>query len=275
MKITIMNKFLAILLLSIALASPVFADSTDDATEVYTDAVRPASTQEKPSDFHGLLGVALFNGQKIIGDEGRRTSLFPLILLRYKDIAYWSIGGGGVWLLQSDDHALRFGAGIKFAGGWESGDDPELAGMQKRKSSVEGYLNGVWRTQLVTVGLHLYHDIGDASRSNMASLRLSRPIRVGDNARITQSIGATWQDNDRVDYYYGVRPDEALPSRPAYVGRETINLNAGVTGGYRLTRSWSLLGGVFRTRYGNSIVDSPIVERRYATTVFFGTGWRF
>jgi hypothetical protein len=90
-----MNKILATLLLSIALVSPVFADSTDDVTEVYTDAGAPASTQEKPSDFHGLLGVALFNGQKIIGDEGRRTSLFPLILLRYKDIAYWSMAAAG------------------------------------------------------------------------------------------------------------------------------------------------------------------------------------
>jgi len=270
-----MNRFSAILLLSIALVSPVFADPTEDATEVYTDAGPPAARQVTPSDFHGILGVALFSGQKIIGDEGRRTAVFPLILMRYKDIAYWSIGGGGVWLARSDDHSLRFGAGIKIAGGWEPSDDPELVGMQRRKSSVDGYLNGVWRTRLVTVGLHLYHDIGDASRSNMASLRLSRPIRIGDNARITPSIGANWQDKDRVDYYYGVRPEEALPSRPAYIGRETINYNAGVTGGYRLSRSWSLLGGVFTTRYGNGIVDSPIVERRYATAVFFGAGWRF
>lgn len=270
-----MKTLLSLLLFSITLVPHVFADTTEDVTEVYTDAGPPKSGQAMPSGIHGILGLALFNGQKIIGDEGRRTSVFPLILMRYRDIAYWSIGGGGVWLARSDDRALKFGAGAKIAGGWQPDDDPELAGMNKRKSSVDGYLNGVWRTSLVTVGVHLYHDVGDASRSSMASLRFSRPFRIGDNARITPSIGATWQDSDRVDYYYGVRPEEALPSRPAYQGRETVNYNAGVTGGYRLTRSWSLLGGCFRTRYGNAIVDSPIVERRYATTVFFGIGWRF
>ncbi len=30
---------------------------------------------------------------------------------------------------------------------------------------------------------------------------------------------------------------------------------------------WSLLGGVFVIRYGDGIVDSPIVTRRYSTVI--------
>ncbi len=37
----------------------------------------------------------------------------------------------------------------------------------------------------------------------------------------------------------------------------------------------SLLGGVFVIRYGDGIVDSPIVMRRYSTVVYGGGGWRF
>jgi len=49
----------------------------------------------------------------------------------------------------------------------------------------------------------------------------------------------------------------------------------GIAGHYRLSDSWSLLGGLFETRYGNGIVDSPIVTLRYQTLMFFGAGWRF
>lgn len=258
----------------LAFLSPAFAE-TEDPTEAYTDASTPVSDQHKPSGFHGVLGAALFSGQRIVGNDGWRAGLLPLVLIRYKDIAYWSIGGGGVWLLQNDDHSLRFGAGIRVVGGWKAKDNAELAGMETRKSSLDGYLNGVWRTPIVTIGASYYHDIGNASRSDSASLRVSHNFRITDDLRLTPRIGATWLAGERVDYYYGVRPEEALPSRPAYTGRETINYNAGLAAGYRLSQSWSLLGGVFTTRFGNNIVDSPIVSRRWSTLVFFGAGWRF
>ncbi len=270
-----MKKSLPVFLLGIALFSPAFADTTEDVTEVYTDAGVQIPEQHEPSGLHGILGGGVFSGQKIVGDADRRTLLLPVILMMYRDIAYWSIGGGGLWLLQTGDHSLRMGAGISAQGGWKPGDDPELAGMQKRKGSIDGYLNGVWRTPLFTIGVRYYHDIGDASRSAAASLRLSRNFRINDELHLTPSVSASWQDGKRVDYYYGVKPFEALPFRPAYTGRDTINVNAGMAGRFRLPRSWSLLGGVFTTRFGNGIVDSPVVTRRYSTLVYFGAGWMF
>lgn len=257
------------------LCSPAFADTTEEVTEVYTDVDAAAADQRGPSGFHGILGAALFGAKKIIGDGGTVIVPLPLILMRYKDVAYWSIGGGGVWLLGTDNRSLRFGAGLRTQAGWRPGDDPELAGMERRKGSFDGYLNGVWRTPLATIGAHYYRDIGNVSRGDAASLRLSRNFRINDDLRLTPSIGATRQDSERVDYYYGVRPEEALPSRPAYIGRDTINVNAGLAGSYWLPRQWSLLGGLFVTRFGNAIADSPIVARRYSTVVYGGAGWMF
>ncbi len=76
----------------IAFFSPAFADTTEEATEVYTDMSAP-SDQLKPTGFQGVLGALLFSGQRIIGDDGWRTLPLPLILIRYKELAYWSIGG--------------------------------------------------------------------------------------------------------------------------------------------------------------------------------------
>ena len=271
-----MKKHISILfLLSLFLFSPAFAGTTEEVTEVYTDVDSPVADQRGPSDFHGILGPGMFTWHKIIGDGGTQIALLPLVLVRYKDVAYWSIGGGGVWLLGTDDRSLRFGAGVRAQAGWSRGDDPELAGMEERKGSIDGYLNGVWRTPLVTVGAHYYHDLGNVSRGDSASVRLSRNFRINEDVRLTPSIGATWMDSERVDYYYGVKPEEALPSRPVYRGRDTINVNAGLAGAYRLQHSWLLLGGVFATRFGNGLADSPIVTRRYSTLFYAGAGWMF
>ncbi len=272
-----MKTFMSVITLCLVFCSPVFAEE-EDLTETYTDAgvpVREGALEARPSGVHGILGGAFFGGKRIIGDNDTIAGLFPLVLLRYKDAAYWSLTGGGVWLLQTEDHSLRFGAGLRSHGGWRAGDDPALAGMETRKGSIDGYLNAVWRTPLVSIGAHYYHDVLNTNRGDTASLRLSRTFSAGDNLRLTPSIGAGWMNSDRVNYYYGVRPEEALPTRPEYRGTSTINANAGLAGLYPLSHSWSLLGGVFATRFGRGIVDSPIVTRRYSTIVFLGAGWRF
>ncbi len=265
-----------IIMLSAVLVLSAPAMAQEDAAETYTDVGAPASAQAAaPSGLHGIIGAALFNSQRIIGDDGRRTALLPLVLMRYEDWAYWSLTGGGVWLAQTEDHSLRFGAGVRIHGGWRPDDDPNLQGMETRRSSLDGYLNAVWRTAPVTVGVHYYHDVLDANRGDAASLRLSRRFKAGKYLSLTPSIGVEWQNSRRVNYYYGVRPEEALPGRPAYTGTETVNTNAGLAAGYRLTESWLLSAGAFLTRYGSGITDSPIVVKRSSTTVYAGAGWRF
>ncbi len=93
--------------------------------------------------------------------------------------------------------------------------------------------------------------------------------------RLLPSVGFEWMSARLVDYYYGVHADEAMPGRPAYQGRDTVNVGAGIAADLRLNRSWSLLGGVHVTRFGSGIEDSPIVTRRFSALVHFGAGWRF
>ncbi len=272
-----MKAFMSVIFLCLVFCSTVFAEE-EDLTETYADAgvpVREEALAARPSGVHGILGGDLFVTKRILGEGHTLVTISPLFLMRYKDVAYWNLTGGGVWLAQTDDRSLRFGAGLRSHAGWHPGDDPNLAGMATRRGSVDGYLNAVWRTPLATIGVHYYHDILRASRGDTASLRLSKTFWAGHGLLLIPSIGATWLNSERDDYYYGVRPEEALPTRPEYRGTATINANAGLAGLYPLSHSWSLLGGAFATRFGRGIVDSPIVTRRYSTFVFAGAGWRF
>jgi MipA family protein len=246
-----------------------------DLTGNYQSISATVSETTSSSGFHGMIGAGLFNGESILVDSQRRTALRPLLFLRYEDWAYLSLRGGGVWLLQSPDRSLRLGLGVSVHSGYNPYHEADLAGMDGRRSSLDAGVNASWRTSLVDVGLSYAHDVGDASNGDTASFRVSHGFQINPRLRLTPNIVARWESLKVVDYYYGVRPDEVLPDRPAYQGRETTNLVTGLSADYRLTQSWSLLGDVRTTHFGSGITDSPIVERKESTWGFVGAGWHF
>ena len=164
---------------------------------------------------------------------------------------------------------------MKVHPGYDPDDDPDLVGMQKRLSSVDAYANALWKTELVNIGASYYHDIGNVTHGDSATIRLSRHIRVMPKFTLTPRVGVEFMDARLVGYYYGVTPSEALPDRPEYTGHHAMNYGAGASAVYRLDQSWSLLGGFFATHLGNGISDSPIVPKRHTKVAFFGAGWTF
>ena len=258
--------------LFLCLSCPLMADQVSDLTEVYTASGVPEQDRAPPTGIHGVLGAGLFNFKKIIGDADRKTVPLPIFVLTYGDRAYWSMGGGGVWF-PSIDRSLRLGVGVKLHPGWKRNDDAMLAGMEDRGTSLDGSINLLWRTPVVNIGLNYYHDLLNVSDGSSVTLRLSHNFLLGPKFRVTPSAGWEWQSAELVDYYYGVRTSEALPSRPAYQGRGTVNMSLGVNGAYQMSREWSLLGGLHNTRLGDGIADSPIVPHRSTNLLFFGAGW--
>jgi outer membrane scaffolding protein for murein synthesis (MipA/OmpV family) len=254
---------------------PASADMAAALTEVYGDNGLPEWGRPVSEGLHGLLGAALFRGDRIEGDPRIRNVLLPVALMTWDDWAYWSITGGGVWLFHFVDIPVRIGAGVKVRPGYRPEDNPDLAGMQKRKPSVDGYVNALWKMELVNIGATYYHDIGKVTRGEAFTVRLSHHIPVTQKFTLTPRLGVEYQSTSLVSYYYGVTPSEALPDRPAYGGHHAVNYEAGAAAVYRLNASWSLLGGFFATHLGNGISDSPIVPQRHMKVAFFGAGWTF
>lgn len=254
---------------------PAWADALSNITDAYTVDGAPVQMEWATSGFHGALGAWLLNYQKNVGDSTRKTSLMPLVLITYQDWAYFGLGGGGVWLMQAEDHSVKFGVSIKGHRGYDPTDQLANTGTGERRRSIDGGINIVWRTDIVNVGANVYTDLGNASNGRSASLRFSHVFRVSQKLSLIPRVNAEWLDARVVDYYFGVPVPEATASLPPYSGRSTVNWGAGLNAGYRLSPPWTLLGGLNYTHFGSGIVDSPLVLNNHSTTVYLGAAWLF
>lgn len=90
--------------------------------------------------------------------------------------------------------------------------------MEKRRGGF--WAGGVveWSSSFVDVSAEWLADVSGNSNGQIVSLGLARTWRVGNRVLLTPHVGASWQDEKTVDYYFGVRESEARLDRPAYAG---------------------------------------------------------
>jgi len=146
--------------------------------------------------------------------------------------------------------------------GFASNHVPEsMAGMATREVGTDVGLS----TQHAWGNGTAYAEIlRDASEhSDGTELRLGYRYEGWWNGRLRWRPYATLSlRNAKLNnYYYGVQPGEATPTRPAYEPGAGANLEFGVLAAYRLTDRWQLFGGVSFTQLASGIGDSPVVER--------------
>jgi outer membrane protein len=255
---------------------PAVADETEGLTE--TSAAPSISDQSLTSTkgFHGMLGAGLSVREDTVGHRHVHVLPWPIISLRYSDWAYWHLAMGGVWLLQSPDRSLKFGVGVRPRLGWRSDDDDSLLrGMADRHASLDGSINTEWRNRIANIRVRYFYDILGVSDGGGVDVNISHLFQINQKFVLTPFLEVEWQSNRLTNYYFGIRPEEAIPGRPEYRGRDTVNLRTGFWATYHLSPSWSLIGSAYVRRLGNGIYDSPIVLDRYHVFTFVGAGWRF
>jgi outer membrane scaffolding protein for murein synthesis (MipA/OmpV family) len=268
-----MKHWIAILLLFVSTAIP--ADELSQFTEDYRDTEALRFKATGPRKFHGLIGGAHVNYDKIIGEQERGNAVLPLVILSYAGTAYWAIAGGGVWLASTDDRSLRLGVAMRLRRGWKTDGEDELSGLQDRERTVDVGFSSVWRTRAVTVGASVYSDVSGNSDGRSATARVSVPWHISSRWSITPTVGLEWWSDELVDHYYGVSSAEATPFRAEYAGRSATNVRVGLGTGYWFESGWQLLGGLGYTRFGDGITASPIVSRDDTRVAYVGAWWLF
>lgn len=247
---------------------PIFA-----AAAVLLSATAAFAQPPGSDGFRWSLGAAVISSPEPYVGADNDTIVVPALSLSYKRFFFRGIAAG-YELVERDDFTAAVIARARF-GGYDAGDSPFLAGMEDRRKSADLGLELDWKpSRWVGFQLTPVADVLGRSDGQEVAFELYVPLRYGP-ARIEPRIGAIWQSSDFVDYYYGVRPEEARPDRPAFRGESTVNLGAGVVLFTPVARRLVLQSFVRVERLGDEIEESPIVDRKTAMTGFAALSYSF
>ena len=193
---------------------------------------------------------------------GSRTRVMALPLVSYEN-SWVRLAGPMIdfKLAQPGDFSFTLRARLALQEGYKSSDAGILDGMEKRKGGVWIGPAMSWRTGYGNLTASLAGDASGNSKGAQAQIGFSRSFLVGE-VQLTPHIGATWLSDKYVDYYYGVKSNEALALRPQYSGKATTNLDLGLRTSYKVASNQSVSVDIGVRRYGSGIIDSPLVDRR-------------
>lgn len=219
--------------------------------------------QATPQGF--LYGVGIGVNQQIYRGYSSRT--IPLPILGYHGEKL-SVYGPFISykLLKVGNVSFSAKLAPRFAGFGES-DSTVFTGMAKRKDSVDGGI-GVqlrqhdWLLEADTV----FDLLGNSNgRESKLTVGYSYIVTV---VMIEPKFSISYSDSKLVNYYYGVKPDEATAQRTAYNAGSAVNFSAGFS-----LSTPILFGGLTRLGiehhwYGSNISDSPLTDRDKGLSAF-------
>ncbi len=237
-------------------------------------AALPATAAEPQQRPERSLGLAVISSPDPYAGTDRDLLVVPTLILKAGRLR---VEGVRVMVSAVDAPAFSLEAGVmpRFLG-YEASDSPALAGMATRHRSADAVVEARWRRDRLITTASLRHDILGRSHGVEADLSVGYRLTLAANRLfVTPRLGLAWQSADLTDYYFGVRPDEAEPGRPAYRAGANRGLTVGVTGVYRLGRRWALTVLAQRTELGDEVTASPIVDRSFATFALVGLSRSF
>jgi MipA family protein len=219
------------------------------------------------------IGAAVLVDKDGYRSVGAETLLLPGVSVVNK----WVVLFGpqvDLRLVGADDR--RWWVGVRVEArqdGFEAEDGAFLAGMAERRGGVFAGLAAAWT---LDNGLEIAVDAVGARRreqGRVASIELGRTWQAGAWSWKPR-VGLEWADKRYIDYYYGVRPQEATPLRPAYTGRAARSVELGLDLRWSFAPRQTLFANLNYERYPNAIRKSPLIEASGIPQLVLGWQYR-
>ncbi|QZO11441.1 MipA/OmpV family protein [Pseudoalteromonas piscicida] len=214
----------------------------------------------------GIGGAIIAQDQGYI-DIGNETEFVPAIAIQYGDFNL--LGPRATYkLYQAEQFEISVGAQLRLDG-FEAADSKFFTGMEDRDMSFDAGFEAEYNTSFGEFGFEFMHDVSSTHEGYEASVSYGVPFRFADG-RVYPYIAANFQSEDLVDYYYGVRVNEALSSRPYYLGESSTALEVGIQSDWFFGKHHMLKADVSYTSYGDEIKDSPLIDASGNVQVLLG-----
>ncbi len=163
----------------------------------------------------------------------------------------YGLAGSGQWRLAASA-SYRIGV-------YEESDSVALSGLGDRDGTVMAGLG--FRYEIpggVNLSLRYEHDVLDKIGGGAATARISKGFQAGW-LRISPQLQLNWLSADLTNYDFGVPPDAATLTRPAYDTGSSISYEAGVASFIELTEDWRIIISLSAEFLPDEITNSPIV----------------
>ncbi len=151
--------------------------------------------------------------------------------------------------------------------GYQASDSSKLTGMSERKSSLDLGGRVSTTTRMGTVSFEATTDVSGRHKGQEADLKFSQGLfRQGPKASprsvsVDLEAGVKWQSDEVVDYYYGVKGNEATTTRSAYAGKDAMTPYVGLTARTNIMEHVTFDIGAVYKHYPDEITNSPIVDK--------------
>lgn len=150
----------------------------------------------------------------------------------------------------------------------------DMSRLHKRRMAALGGLEYSLMLSDWTLQAQWLYDITGIYDGKEARLALARQYRSGRHS-LTAAVGITWQSQELINYYYGIRTDEVVLADHAYIAMAGFSQIARIDWLYDLSSRWSLrFTGSYR-QLADEIRRSPILVEDQVITVFIGGVYHF
>ncbi|CAH0990726.1 hypothetical protein SIN8267_00821 [Sinobacterium norvegicum] len=216
-----------------------------------------------------------------LGEDYRRD--WQPMFIYTGETFFFNTNEAGWHLIDNDDWQLDLYAGY-FYGGYnehsifwsETGrdDDDALDGMSRRDAWESGFAL-TRKTDYGRFKLDLNADISGAHEGYTASAEWSKVFRF-NRWQVEPWFAYQLFNDDKSNYYFGVREDEATDTRNAYkIDEATDNWEIGTAFRYQAAQHHYFGLNLYYTIYDNKILDSPIVEESTILTANINYRYEF
>lgn len=232
-----------------------------------THATHGQEPSERPDSQFGAGLGAIYSANAIAGASDTMI-VVPFFFYEGPD---WFVRGpvAGYRAYRDSRVSVTLNARVDFQS-WKPGDSPALAGMDRRKRTVE--LGGAvsYRIRPVVLNLAIWQDVFDRHGGWESTASLAYPQRISDRLMLSPRVELNLLSGSKANYHYGVRPHEATPDRPVYRPGRSFTAGVGVSGNYQINPNWGAQLDVALTFLSSDLRDSGIVDQRAIPRVMFG-----
>ncbi len=154
-------------------------------------------------------------------------------------------------------------------------DSQYLNGMEKRDRTIDaGFKLAIKPIPLISFSAKALHDTLGVHEGYRTELKASVLIPFNKSFIIMLNHARQKYSSDYINYYFGVKANEATASRSEYIPASSNISATGVNFIYNITDKVQTNLGITRNKLGDEIKNSPIVDKDETTSYFLSLTYK-